>query len=122
MKLKISGIENVGDLEKERVVLRSTADQDVGGYVVFKTKKTGENRISPKVSDVHWFDDKLVKKDDWILLYTKTGTYSSTNNEKGNTSHFFYWNKTEPLWNENKSAAILLYVDEWKAFFPDAKK
>jgi hypothetical protein len=118
MKLKISGIEHAGDLEKERIVLRATEDQDVGKYFVLKSKKTGESKISSEVSEVHWFEDKLVKKDDWVLLYTKTGAYKSTANDKGVTSHFFYWGKTEALWGDSGSAAILLYADEWKTFTP----
>ena len=113
MKLKISEIENKGVAENERIILKVLESDNVGQYVIFKTKKLADDRVSSRPSDVFWFQNKEVKKGDWVVIYTKSGTYKSIINEKGNTSHFFYWDKKEPLWKDSIDIPILLHIDEW---------
>jgi len=116
MKMKITGIEDTGNLEKERIVLKVLDDVDVGRYAIFKSKKIGDKKVSNKVSLTFWFQDQPVKKDDLVVVYTKAGTYKSTVNPSGNTSHFFYWDLSSAIWN-NEDAVVLLNVGEWSVEF-----
>ncbi len=114
MKLKISGIKNAGNLEKERIILQVLEDDDVGRYAIFKSKKI-ETKVSSRVLETFWFQDQLVKKDDLVVVYTKAGIYKSIKHLKGTTfSHFFYWDKENPIWtNSQDDVAVLLNVSEW---------
>lgn len=116
MKLVITKIEDVGNLEKERVIFSVSADVDVGKYLVLKSKKIGDS-VSNRPSLVFWFEDKEIKKNDLVILYSKVGVSKSATNEKGNASHFFYWNQNASIWNENE-AAVLISVEEWDFKFP----
>ncbi|MBI4132823.1 MAG: hypothetical protein HY473_01920 [Candidatus Sungbacteria bacterium] len=118
MKLKIKGIEDAGVLDKERAVFKASADEDVGHYIVFKTKKSGETKVSSRPSLTFWFPDREIKKDDLVVLYSKGGVNTSTTNTKGATSHFFYWGQNSPIWNHSNDAVVLLSVDEWDLKFP----
>ncbi|MFH1162366.1 MAG: hypothetical protein V1696_03810 [Candidatus Jorgensenbacteria bacterium] len=114
MKIQIKGIEDAGNLEKERVIFEVLDDDNVGEYAVFKSKKTGEAQVSSATSATFWFTDHEIKKGDLIVLYTKKGSYKTQVNGSGNTSHFFYWNKTVPIWtNQQEDAIVLLNISEW---------
>ena len=113
MKFKINGIEDAGNLEKERIVLKVLEDEDVGRYAIFKTTKVGDTLVSSRVSLAFWFQDQEVKKDDLVVIYTKAGAYKSTKNTKGNTSHFFYWDKDASVWGGDDDAIVLLNINEW---------
>ena len=56
---------------------------------------------------------KKVKKDDWVVVYTKAGIYTSSPNLKGNITHFFYWDKSSPIWTDPNDTVVLLHSDEW---------
>lgn len=114
MKLKIEKIEDAGVLAKERVVLKALSDGPIGSYLLCKTRKFEDERISSKLADTFWFPDKDVSKGDLIVLYTRAGTSSSKKNETGNSSYFFYWSKTESLWNSPDDAALVIKASEWE--------
>ncbi|MFA6353506.1 MAG: hypothetical protein WCW93_01080 [Candidatus Paceibacterota bacterium] len=122
MNIKISGIENRGDLEKERIVFNVLADDDAGRYIVLKSRKIGEDKVSVKPSAILWFTDQEVKKDDFVILYTKKGIYKSSKNEAGNTSHFFYWDKETPIWNNDNDAVVLVNANTWEFKFLKEKE
>lgn len=119
MKLKIERIENAGILEKERIVLRVLTDDEIGRYIILKTKKMGGTAVSSNPSAVFWFSDKKVAKDDWVVVYTKTGVNSSAVSDTGNFTHFFYWDKNLPMWNNPDDAIVLIHSDGWT--FKDSK-
>ncbi len=112
MRLKIMGIEDIGNIQKERVVLRVLEDTDVGQYAIFKSNKSSETSVSSRVSETFWFQDQEVKKDDLVVIYTKAGSYKVSKNQSNN-SHFFYWDKSSSIWGEPDDALVLLNINEW---------
>ena len=118
MKLKIERIEDAGVLEKERIVFSVLANEDVGRYVVFKSKKTGETSVSNKTSATFWFPDQSVQRGDLVVLYTKGGSDKSSATQGGKSSHFFYWGKTSPLWTNSDDAIVLVNINSWAFHFP----
>ncbi|MFA6524422.1 MAG: hypothetical protein WC264_01920 [Candidatus Paceibacterota bacterium] len=117
MKLKITRIIDVGNKEKERIVLKALDDVNVGSYVIFKSKKIGETMVSNIIPYTFWFKDQQVKKNDLVVVYTKTGIPKSILNATGNTSHFFYWNQNNFILNNDNDAIVLLNVNEWNLKF-----
>src|ERR1700722_13803986 len=99
MNLKFDKIEDAGSQEKERIVFKVLANDQVGRYLVLKTKRgPGDSVSATNPLLTFWFDDKEVKKGDLVILYTKSGATKSKSN-KTNKSHFFYWNQKLPILN-----------------------
>ena len=114
MKAKILKIIDAGNLQKERVVIKCGADEDVGEYLLIKT---GANDQLPNigVTRTFWFPDKEVSKNDFVVLYSKSGTQSEKESG-GSKYHFFYWGSETPLWEEahGRQACVLMHVSGWE--------
>ena len=115
MNIEIKGIRDGGVTNKERLVLKVIADDDIGYYVVFDTTFTEDGKISNKVRHSYWFPDKKVRAGDLVILYTKVGTQSETQNNDGSTSHFFYMGLDKTIWNKQGDCAVLLEARNWSA-------
>lgn len=118
MMLNVSAIADRGDRAKERIVLKATADIDVGDFAVFRTKYRGDGLVSSRVTSIFWFPDKSIKSNDLVVLYTKGGTATErpASSGSGATVHFFYWGKKEALWSGSNYAPVLAFVNEWEVF------
>jgi hypothetical protein len=68
MNVSLESIENAGDYERERVVLRATRDVDIGDYAVFMARSLGHGVQSGPL-EAFWFPDQRVKPGDFIVLY-----------------------------------------------------
>lgn len=113
MNVKIKAIREKGVSAKERLVLQVLADCDIGEYAVFNAKAIGEANVSSNVRDSYWFADGIAKAGDLVVLYTKGGIKKQKVNENGSTTHFFYWGRKDPVWNESASAVVLLKIEDW---------
>jgi len=119
MNLQMRSFVDVGNLEKERVIMKADIGLDVGNYAVLRGlvgKKGGPS--SGKKQAAYWFPDVEIKADDLVVLYSKKGTKRSKPLENGNTAYFFYWGSEHSLWNDEKYGAILLEVTDWQFEFP----
>jgi hypothetical protein len=115
MKLEIRGVENAGELQRERVVLRAKSDTDIGNYAVFMGRAAEDDGafLSGDVPAVFWFLNKEIKAGDLVILYSKGGTPSSKISESGRTSYFYYWGYSQPQWTKAKALA-LVETSSWK--------
>jgi hypothetical protein len=106
MNLTLVGIENVGDLERERVVLRATAEVDIGRYAIFRCNLTSDKGVAAgHVPSAYWFPDRKLKQGDFVVLYSKMGT-SSEKTGNGSTSYFFYWGWKSAQWPGHRAALV----------------
>lgn len=112
MNIKITSIAEPGVAGKERVVMKVLRDTDVGQYAVLRTGFRTPNPTTG-VTDAYWFPDKAVRRNDIIVLYSKSGTVSEKNLESGATAHFFYWKLDRVLWSDSDHAAVVLEVNEF---------
>ena len=115
MNIEIRNITEAGDIDGERIVLRATAECDIGRFAVFRclTSEKEGNVQSGNVPNVFWFPDKKVAANDYIVLYTKTRANSEKKNDDGTTSHFFYWRLKTPIWT-NGYTPVLVNTPTWK--------
>jgi hypothetical protein len=111
MKVKIIAIRDAGNLRKERVVIKVTDSSDIGHYLLVKTVSRA-GTITTGITDTFWFPDREVAVGDYVVLYTKRGT-DTEKESNGTISHFFYWGRTEPIWNEPDHAVVLLQAKDW---------
>ena len=115
MTLKIKAVAGPGNISKERVVLRADQDLDLDNYAIFRCNIDRDGDVlSGDVSDVYWWSTAEIKLGDFVVLYTKKGTRSRKPNADGSTSHFFYWNRADPLWASGKRATCV-YTPSWSA-------
>jgi len=97
------------DGEDERVVLYATEDCDLGNYIITDATFGKQGGSSNLFRHVFEFPTYEVKKDEWVVLYTKKGRRS----KKGNT-HFFYWNADHNVWNDDHDTVTLLKISAYQ--------
>lgn len=113
MKIKIINAKDVGNIKKERVVLKATSRVDVGGFVLCEATSLPDGQVSNKVRHPFWFPDKVVNANDFVILYTKGGNDSDVQNKSGTTTHIFFWGQDEPVWSKDNSAIALFEIAGW---------
>jgi hypothetical protein len=114
MSLQFLRVEGAGDLSQERVVLRASTDVDIGVYAVFRCVSNEEGKVlSGPILCAYWFADRLIKKDDWVILYSKRGTRSQKEGNDGPSSYFYYWGLENPIWTK-QTAVVVAPTRGWK--------
>ena len=113
MKIKIIKILDRAVVNKERLWLKVLQDTNMEHYIAFDTTYTSQNAISNLQRHAYWFDSKQVRSGDSVVLYTKKGTPSSTQNSDGTTTHFFYWGLDKTIWNDKGDCAVLFEIGNW---------
>ena len=113
MDIEIKKYLDRGNLEKERILFSVKSETFLGKYLVGKSKKKGDQAVSSELDTIYWFPDAVVKNNDLVVLYTKAGKTNTKLNTDGTTTHFFYWQKPETMWEDSNSTVILLNLAEW---------
>ena len=114
--LVIQSIKSPGDLDKERVVCRATADVNSGDYVLF-CAIGDEEGVYAGMGTGCWLPNIKMEAGDNLVIYTKSGDRSSKDLENGKKSHFMYLNRTRPWWENNARAAVLFHTgSNWTKF------
>ena len=111
MDIKIQEILDRGN-DEERLVLRVLKNCNLNSYLVLDTTFDNAGNISNRNRHVYVFANVLVKKDDYVVLYTKVGNDVRQTNANGTTSYFFYWNMLNHIWNNERDIAFLVHYDE----------
>ena len=114
--LSIIEIKSPGDLAHERVVVRVLEDINVGNYLLFSAIANDKGVYAgPGVG--FWLPNLTVKQEDTVVIYTKKGDAKEKELGGGRKSHFIYLNRTTPIWNDDKRAAVLFCVgDVWSKY------
>lgn len=113
MNIEVIDIKDRGNRQKERLVIRAITNLDIGYYIVFQTRKTGENSFSGNPDKIFWFPDKEIHEGDLIVLYSKDGKESTRKNKSGNTTHFFYWGEEPPIFDSEDKIAVVVEAKGW---------
>ena len=112
MKLAIQSVADKGNPEKERLILKVSADTDIGDYVLIQAE-FHNGSVHTNVYNTYWFPDKKIETDDTVVLYTKTGRDSDKESGSRKRVHFFYWGVSDPIWSMEDRAPVLLHAPEW---------
>ncbi len=113
MNIEIDSIKDSGNLEKERVIFKVTQACNLGKYIAALSVIINDTTFSSALNNISWFPDQELKKDDLVVLYTKRGDKSSTVNEDGSNTYFYYWGLDKSLSSIQKSCVVLLEAS-WK--------
>lgn len=112
MIFDITSIADAENFEQERVVIKASAEGNIGRFAVFCANRSTTDSalaLSGDVPNTYWFSDRDVKAGDFIVLYTKAGTRSAKTTESGSTSYFFYWGCKAAIWTP-KTRAVLVDI------------
>lgn len=113
MTIEIKYAKDAGNIEKERLVLKATSDDEIGNYVLFDTTYLEDGRVSNEMRHSLWFPDREVRENDLIVVYTKAGKDSKLENKNGTSSHFFYMGLGNSIWNKNGDCAVIMKISSW---------
>lgn len=113
--LSISNIRDIGDLNKERVVIPINSECNLGNYVIFRSNASATNLLAgPMIA--YWFpNNNDLKEGDIVVLYSKKGLKKKKEVD-GKTTYFYYWGSASPIWNEPRTAAVLSQFPEWSSW------
>ncbi|EQC2549891.1 hypothetical protein ACY3NT_004875 [Enterobacter sichuanensis] len=113
MSLKISVVKNAGELEKERLIIKVTADCNLIDFMVMDCTYDDDGESSNKHRHVYIFPEKEVHADENIILYTRCGTNKTGvwNSENDTVTHRFYWGMDTTVWNGDGDEALILEYD-----------
>lgn len=123
MKIEISSFKDLGDKEKERVILSVNEDTELGDYIISVSVYNSNDTISSSIKNNYWLPNQKVKVGDLIVIYTKKGVKKKVDNEDGSTSYFYYWNLPDTL-QSIKDSTVVLFETSWayKKVKPEIKK
>lgn len=114
MLVKIKYIRDAGDLDKERLVLQTILDCEIGDYLTSVSTETNNgNSVLSKIGNTYWFPDGKISGGSLVVLYTKKGTNSVKNNSDGSKSYFYYRNETAPVFAAPNSCAVVFEINNW---------
>lgn len=114
--LDIVGIRDAGDFDRERVVIKVNQVTQIGDFLFFYSRRTGDNSISSKVASPLWFPDISLNPKDLIVVYTKSGVSKLRTNDDGSQTYFLYWGQTKSVF-VSENIPVLMKIRQWSAFF-----
>ena len=114
MKLSFDCAYEIGR-EDERVVFVAKEDCDIGKYIVFSSRyfNVEAKRISSMLKYLFWLPDKVVRKGDRIIIYTKAGQTQEKANQDGTMSYFFYRGNKESCFADTNACVVLMDASIW---------
>ncbi len=114
MNIKIQEIKDRGNIEKERAVFVVQTDCELGSFFAFKTQKMEvEGQVSSDIKHPFWFPDQAVKKNDIIVLYTKSGNDKQKQNSDSTTTYFYYMDEKSSIYGNEEDRILLVHSDSW---------
>lgn len=117
MALTFVGVRDAGVIADERLVFRANTETELGDYLIFRTDVAEEMNgvLAGTFTLGFFFPAQKIKPGDLVILYTKIGSRREKANDRGRTSHFFYWDQTKPLWSDRSKCAVLAELKTWLA-------
>jgi len=105
--LKVTKVNNSGDIKDEYVLLKAMAECNAGDYVLTDSTYGSDEAPSNKLRHVFFFPSIELKKDEYLVLWTKQGKYSLGKTNTQRPQHNVYWGLQETVWNIKGDKAFL---------------
>jgi len=113
MNIKLVGIFDRGNLDKERIHFIALSDLSLSYYAVFSTFYTGQNQIQALDKNCYWFPPKNIRANENIVLYTKAGQTLEQKKENGDVHHFYYRGLRVPVFQNPNACAVIFELKTW---------
>ena len=117
MTIEAKYVKDAGDIEKERLVMKTRQRTYIGSYLVTDTTYYDDESVSNRLRHLYWFpDDIYADRGDTIVLYTKEGEDFKSEKKSGSYIYFFYWGLERSIWNKKDDSAVIFKISEWTSF------
>lgn len=105
--LRVTRIENTGDVATEYVMLKAEKDCNMGDYLLTDSTYGSDEAPSNKLRHVYFFPPKLVKAGEYVSLWTRAGSSSTGRTTNDQIVHRIFWGLKETVWNVTGDKAFL---------------
>jgi len=108
-EIRLLGVFDAGIPGKERVVLKVEADIDIGWYAIILSSKTASTGHAIPIRDsMYWVGSGIVSANDWIFLFTGSGTKSTVPAADGKAKLFLeYWGRPQTIFHDPRIIPVL---------------
>lgn len=118
--LTLTGLEilygaNLGEIEKERVVIRVLQKVTISDFILVNANQT-EEKVYDLNRKLFWFPYQVVNAGSYVRVYSKVGrnkTHFGKYKDEQVQFHDFFWGSAQPIWQGSSNAAILVRVQDW---------
>lgn len=108
--LKIVSIGNGESLDNEHVFLKVEADCDAGDYLLTDSTYGSDEAPTTMLGHVFFFPPCLVKKGDYVMVWTRSGTpYLSWTTWEAR-QHNLFWGLEKIVWSAEGDQAFLFHA------------
>lgn len=114
INLRIVKVHNASTPQQEYVVLKATADTNLHYYAVVDATFNDDGSISNEHRHVYFFPRKELKKDEYVVLTSGTGTNGTKGTFTDNTPYYeYFWQSRACIWNDNggDTASLIKYYN-----------
>lgn len=113
MDLEIVRVHNASTPQGEYVVLKATADTNLHRYAVVDATFNPDDSMSNEHRHVYFFPARPLKKGDYIVLSSGTGSNGTKGTFKEGTSyHEYFWQSGNCIWNDSGDyASVIEYAN-----------
>lgn len=110
--IKLYPVSDRGVPNMERVVIYVDETTDMGQYGIMIGQAAPNKTARPYQDYLYWFNDAVVNKGDWILLYTGKGK-ASTDEWKPTSGNIYsiHWGRDSTVFMDTNVVPILFRVD-----------
>lgn len=111
-EITVAGVFDRGVPNQERIALLVNEALNLGQYGLMIGVRSHDGSAFPIRDNLFWFGDGLVKRGDWLLIYTGPGEPKATN--LPNTEEHIYtlhWGRAETILHIRDFVPILFRVD-----------
>lgn len=111
MNLKIQWVKNSSNPNDEYVVLKATAATNLKYYAVVDRTFDADGTVSNEHRHIYFFPARKLAKDEWIVLFSGTGTNGSDVFTDKTPCYTYYWQSGSCIWNNKggDTASLIMY-------------
>lgn len=113
--LLILGVEDAGEPNRERIVVRATEVCEMTNYFAGLAIRSAHGRYFPLNDNFFWFGNGLLRPNDWVFLYTGGGE-SKVHDVPNQPSKIYtvHWNRPNVLFASDEVVPYLGYMDDFE--------
>lgn len=116
-------ILNRGVPNQECIALKANHSVNMGQFGLMLGRYDQENSAVPYFDNLFWFGDSILRSDDWVFIYTGSGTPNENLAANGVNKVFnVFWGKPTTLFAESIISPILFRVDAVDVLSPPANQ
>jgi hypothetical protein len=112
-ELTLVGVFDRGVPNRERIVLKAETTIEVGNYAVVLGIRYLHTGVFVPIQDaMFWFGSGAAVANDWLFLFTGSGTFNSIPNADGTGKIYLsYWGREHTLFHDPTTEAVLWRIN-----------